>query len=118
MKRPGLAALLAAAALMTAVPAATAHSNAEVEGKIVLRLRAHSGAWKPALSVKLHKLVLSSFSVCGIWNSPAGEAFDCATANSRPLPSGTVLRLEQNPKVAGGNVTKKGGTTSKGWGLI
>jgi hypothetical protein len=114
MRRFLLTAVLSAAVLLVAAPVAPAQPRDTVQGPIALRLKVHEGPWKRSLSIKLHRLVLTSFSICGIWNRAAGEAFSCDDALARTLPSGTILRLEQNPapKAAG---AKKAG---KGWGTI
>jgi hypothetical protein len=82
-------------------------------GTITLRARYHGGLWHKSLYLQLVKLRLSDFSVCAIWNRPAGEKFDCGPASKRPLPEGTSLRLEQSPIA---RAVRR--ADSPGWGMV
>jgi len=105
--RAGLALLVAAVAL--AIPLGSGASvdrtgapNAlrdDTPGTITVRARTGEGAWRPSLSLKLQKLKLTPFSVCALWNKPAGTPWSivCHDDAAGQLPPGTVMRLEQNP---------------------
>jgi hypothetical protein len=82
-------------------------------GKITLRARFHQGPWKRSLSLKLVQVNLTNFSVCAIWNYPAGAKFDCAVASHKRLPGGDSLRLEQSPVA---RAARRAG--SPGWGML
>jgi hypothetical protein len=82
-------------------------------GTITLRARYHGGLWQKSLYLKLVKLRLTDFSVCAIWNRPAGETFDCGPASTRQLPDGTSLRLEQSPIA---RAVRR--ADSPGWGML
>jgi hypothetical protein len=82
-------------------------------GKITLRARFHQGPWKQSLNLKLVKVNLTNFSVCAIWNQPAGAKFDCAVASHKRLPGGDSLRLEQSPVA---RAARRAG--SPGWGML
>jgi hypothetical protein len=82
-------------------------------GKITLRARFHQGPWKRSLSLQLVKVNLTNFSVCAIWNRPAGAKFDCAVASHTPLPGRDSLRLEQSPVA---RAARRAG--SPGWGML
>jgi hypothetical protein len=84
-----------------------------VTGTITLRARYHGGLWRKSLYLKLVKVRLSDFSVCAIWNRPAGETFDCGPASMRQLPDGTSLRLEQSPIA---RAVRR--ADSPGWGML
>jgi hypothetical protein len=86
---------------------------ADDPGSVTLRARIHEGPWKKSLYLKLVQLRLTNFSLCAIWNQPAGEAFDCNTAAQNKLPAGTTLRLEQSPV---GRALKR--ADSPGWGMV
>jgi hypothetical protein len=82
-------------------------------GKITLRARLQQGPWKQSLSLKLVKVNLTNFSVCAIWDYPAGAKFDCAVASHKRLPGGDSLRLEQSPVA---RAARRAG--SPGWGML
>jgi hypothetical protein len=84
-----------------------------VTGTITLRARYHGGLWQKSLYLKLVKLRLTDFSLCAIWNRPAGETFDCGLASKRQLPDGTSLRLEQSPIA---RAARRADTP--GWGML
>jgi hypothetical protein len=84
-----------------------------VTGEITLRAQYHQGPWKRSLYLKLFKLRLIDFSLCAIWNHPAGEKFDCGAASRDRLPEGTSLRLEQNPVA---RAVRR--ADSPGWGML
>lgn len=86
-------------------------SRASTVNPITLRARAHQGAWRRTLSLKLVTTSLTEFSVCAVRNERAVESFDCR-AHGR-LPKGTALRLEQDPV---GRGLKR--TDSPGWGML
>jgi hypothetical protein len=107
---------LAAASTALAVPLSTAsadRSHSAVTGTITLRVRYHGGPWKRGLSITLHKLRLTAFTVCAKWNYEAGHPFDCDSTEPTQLPSGTILRLEQNPVA---KALKR--PESPGWGML
>jgi hypothetical protein len=121
VSRRVLALLVAAVALGTPLssgaygggtPSGT-HATAEVTGKITLRARYRRGPWRRSLSLRLVKLRLTDFSLCGIWNPQAGAAFDCNAAARNPLPEGTLMRLEQNPVA---KTVRR--ADSPGWGML
>jgi len=113
-----LAASVALAATLAAAAYGGGSSNgkraaAAATGEITLRAKFHDGPWKKALYLKLVKLRLTDFSICAIWNHPAGAAFDCEAASKGALPEGTVLRLEQNPVA---KAVRR--DDSPGWGML
>jgi hypothetical protein len=112
-------AVLVASAALAATLAAGAYGRgassrrAAATGEITLRAKFHDGAWKKALYLKLVKLRLTDFSLCAIWNHPAGSAFDCDAASRGALPEGTMLRLEQSPVA---KAVRR--DDSPGWGML
>lgn len=123
MVRAGFALFVAAVAL--AIPlgsgaaadraGAPSAGSADAPGTITIRARTGEGAWRPGLSLQLHKLKLTPFSVCALWNKPAGAPWSvvCHADAAAHLPAGTVMRLEQNPiRLA----LKR--DDSPGWGML
>jgi hypothetical protein len=108
---------LVCAAVVLALPLASGayggRASSAVTGTITLRARYHGGLWQKSLYLKLVKLRLTDFSVCAIWNRPAGETFDCGPASERQLPDGTSLRLEQSPIA---RAVRR--ADSPGWGML
>lgn len=90
-------------------------ATAETPGTIALRARSGRGAWQKALSLRLVKDKLLTFAVCALWDQPPTAAFTprCTAAAGAKLPSGTTLRLEQNPIR---KAVRR--ADSPGWGLL
>lgn len=84
----------------------------DVTGHITLRLRQPRGQWVTRLSLKLRKQQLTSFTVCGVWNFPAGRPFTCLGAGSN-LAERTSTRIEQSPVA---NALRR--DDSPGWGVV
>lgn len=105
------AALAATAAYGAPAPSGT--RIAAVPTEITLRARVDTGPWKKTLSLKLRKMQVTNFSLCGIWNRPTGAKLDCRATPRHRLPAGTSLRLEQNPVASA--VRRVG---SPGWGML
>jgi hypothetical protein len=113
-----VAALLVASVALSLPLAAGASPHAKAKGRaaggtIALRARINRGQWQRSLHLKLVKLQLKDFSMCAIWNNPKGSAFDCRAAARRALPAGTIMRLEQRPRVKA--PPSEG---SPGWGIV
>ncbi len=90
-----------------------ARSAAEEPGTILLRLRYRRGLWRASLSLRLVKTKLTSFSVCAIRNYQPGQKYDCDLDRGDRLPTGEIMRLEQNP------VAKAlSRDDSPGWGML
>jgi len=86
---------------------------AEDPGHITLRLRVHRGLWRKSLYIKLVKTKLIPFSICAIRDYQAGQKYDCDLDRGTRLPTGTLMRLEQNP------VAKAlSRDDSPGWGML
>jgi hypothetical protein len=83
----------------------------DITGHITVRLRYHT-SWVTKLSLKLNKVKLVAFRVCGVWNWPADQQFGCLGTGSR-LPERTVLRMEQSPIA---NAMRR--ADSPGWGMV
>lgn len=104
MLRAILASAVATAALAMGVAAgwsgvhgpAAGHTAREEAGTVTLRMRYRLGPWKQSLYLKLNKLKLSTFSVCGIRNWQSTEKFGCDVSGSR-LPEQMSMRIEQSP---------------------
>jgi hypothetical protein len=86
---------------------------AEDPGVITLRVRINHGAWKRSLSLKLVKTKLTSFAVCAIRNWDTGQRYDCDFDRGTRLPTGMIMRLEQNPIA---KALKR--ADSPGWGML
>ena len=111
-----LVALLFASVVLASPLASGAYgagSSKSATGEITLRAKFHQGPWKKSLYLKLVKLRLIDFSVCAIWNHPAGAAFDCDAASRNQLPAGTLMRLEQSPVA---KAVRR--ADSPGWGML
>ena len=110
-------AAIAAALLSTGFVSACASADADravpPADSIVLRGRIDHGAWQHGLSLKLVKTRLIAFSLCAVWNAPAGSTFECAAPQGSRLPAGTTMRLEQHPVAS---ALKR--ADSPGWGML
>ncbi len=115
MPRVALALVCASVVLASALAsdAQASGTSKAATGTITLRARYHGGLWQKSLYLKLVKLRLTDFSLCAIWNRPAGETFDCGPASKRQLPDGTSLRLEQSPIARAIHRAD-----SPGWGML
>jgi hypothetical protein len=104
MSRAALALLIGALALSSSLEfdasggraASAVGATTAAAADIVLRGRQGGGGpWKRYLWLKLVKVELTTFSVCGVWNRTSPPPPTCRAADGDRLPEGTVMRLEQ-----------------------
>jgi hypothetical protein len=107
-----LAALATALALpLVSGAARPPDARRDVTGHITVRLRYKTG-WVTRLSLKLNKVKLYTFRVCGVWNWPSDQEFGCHGAGTT-LPERTLMRMEQSPVA---RAMKR--SDSPGWGMV
>jgi hypothetical protein len=121
MNRATIAIVVAAVVLAGPLAATSSgETSATSADQVTLRIKMGKGPWvAPRISVKLRKLVLMRFTVCGVYNHAADQKFNCAPGTNQ-LPSGTQLRLEENPVWHSSTpATKNPGALNKpGWGTV
>ena len=90
------AALGVAAIVGVGAPASSGSPSRATADSVTLRIHYKTGPWVKTLRLPLNLHHLKEFTLCAVYNWPAGKAFTCKGAGAA-LPERTLIRIEQTP---------------------